>query len=110
VSLSLERSDDFWDDLARQVDWYRDEAGPAVALRFVDAVEATLRALLEQPGVGRLRFRDWPELRGVRSFRVRRPFHRFLIFYRNSDEGLLAERLIYGGRDLPRRLRERRIS
>ena len=110
MSRSLERSDDFWDDLARQVDWYRDEAGSAVALRFVDAVEATLHALLEQPRMGRLRFRDWPELKGIRSFRVRRPFNRFLIFYRTTDDELLAERLIYGGRDLPRRLMERRVS
>ena len=106
MSLSLQRSDDFWADLTRQVDWYRDEANPRVAGRFVDAVEATLDILLEQPGMGRARFRNWPELGGIRSFRVQRPFHRFLIFYRHDTSALFAERLIYGGRDLPRRLLE----
>ena len=106
MSRSLQRADDFWADLTRQVDWYRDEASPEVAERFVDAVEATLNVLAEQPGLGRTRFRNWPELEGIRSFRVQRPFHRFLVFYRFAISTLYAERLIYGGRDLPRRLLE----
>lgn len=106
MNRELKRSDDFWDDLAQQVDWYRDQANPEAALRFVDAVEATLNALLAQPEIGRARFRNWPELAGIRSFRVAKPFHRFLIFYRADDSTLFAERLIYGGRDLPRRLLE----
>jgi len=106
VKLSLQRADDFWEDLARQVDWYRDEASPGVAERFVDAVEMTLNILVRQPDLGRARFQKWPELIGVRSFRVLKPFHRFLIFYRHDDSALFAERLIYGGRDLPRRLLE----
>jgi plasmid stabilization system protein ParE len=106
VKLLLQRADDFWADLARQVDWYRDEASPEVAGRFVDAVEATLNALTRQPDIGRPRFRKWPELVGIRSFRVQKPFHRFLIFYRHDDSALFAERLICGGRDLPKRLLE----
>lgn len=106
MSRSLHRADDFWADLTRQVDWYRDQASSEVAERFVDAVEATLIALVERPGLGRARFRNWPELAGVRSFRATKPFHRFLIFYRFDDSTLFAERLIHGGRDLPRRLLE----
>ena len=94
-------------NLTQQVDWYRDKASPAVSLRFVDAIKATLLSLMDQPGMGRARFRNWPELQGVRSFRVRKPFHRFLVFYRFDDKTLFAERLIYGGHDLPRRLLER---
>jgi plasmid stabilization system protein ParE len=107
VTLSLQRADDFWGDFARQVDWYRDEASPEIARRFVDAVEATLNELLQQPEIGRARFRNWPELAGVRSFRVAKPFHRFLVFYRADGSTLYAERLIHGGRDLPRRLLEK---
>jgi plasmid stabilization system protein ParE len=106
VKLSLHRADFFWADLTKQVDWYRDEASPEVAERFVDAVGATLKALMRQPDLGRARFQKWPELTGIRSFRVRKPFHRFLIFYRHDGSTLFAERLIYGGRDLPRRLLE----
>jgi plasmid stabilization system protein ParE len=106
VRLSLQQADYFWEDLTRQVDWYRHKASPEVAKRFVDAVEATLNVLAEQPDMGRARFEKWPELAGIRSFRVCKPFHRFLIFYRHDVSTLFAERLIHGGRDLPKRLLE----
>ena len=106
MRLTVERADFFWTDLARRVDWYRDKAGPEVAVRFVDAVEATLADLTRTPALGRLRFQNWPGLEGMRSFRVRRPFQRLIIFYRFDEATLFAERLIHGARDLPRRLRE----
>lgn len=106
MSLRLQRSDWFWADLERQVDWYRDEAGEEIADRFINAVETTLTALTRTPGLGRPRFAKWPELAGIRSFRVERPFHRQLLFYRHDGRTLFAERLIHGARDLPRRLRE----
>jgi toxin ParE1/3/4 len=88
------------------VDWYRDHAGPEVAERFVDAVEATLKELAQVPGLGRPRFKDWPELAGIRSWRVRKPYHRHLIFYQSDAKTLLAVRVVHGARDLPRRLRQ----
>jgi toxin ParE1/3/4 len=106
VSLRLQRSDCFWADLERQVDWYRDEAGEEIADRFITAVETTLAALVRTPGLGRPRFANWPELAGIRSFRVERPFHRLLLFYRHDGRTLFAERLVHGARDLPRRLGE----
>jgi toxin ParE1/3/4 len=90
--------------LTRRVDWYRDHASPEISERFVDAVRSALLSLAETPGLGRPRFSDWPELAGLRSWRVNRPFQRHLIFYRADSEELLAERLIHGARDLPRRL------
>jgi plasmid stabilization system protein ParE len=104
MSLTVEQSDDFWDDLLRQVDWYRDNAASEIAEGDVNAVEATLRELAKAPGIGRLRFRKWPELAGIRSWRVQNPYHRPLIFYRFDDKKLFAERILHGARDLPRRL------
>lgn len=101
---SLHQSDYFWADLLKQVDWYRDHAPPEIAERFVEAVQATLHKLTQTPGLGRRRFVNLPELAGVRSFRVQRPYHRLIIFYRHDLETLFAERLIHGTRDLPRRL------
>ncbi len=106
MSLALRQSDFFLVDLQGQVDWYRDYAGAEIAGRYVDAVEATLRELVQTPGLGRPRFQSWPELAGIRSWRVQRPFHRHLIFYRYDDRTLLVERVIHGARDLPRRLRQ----
>jgi plasmid stabilization system protein ParE len=104
VSLSLQQSDYFWADLLKQVDWYREHATPEIAERFVDTVQTTLHQLTHTPGMGRPRFADWPELKGIRSFRVQRPFNRSIVFYRHDAETLFAERLIHGTRDLPGRL------
>ncbi len=90
--------------VVHQVDWYREKAGSEVAEGFVNAVEATLQTLAKSPGIGRLRFPQWLELAGIRSWRVERPYHRHLIFYRFDEETLMAERIIHGARDLPRRL------
>jgi toxin ParE1/3/4 len=100
----VRRADFFWDDLVTQVDWYREKASPEVAERFVNAIQATLQTLAATPGIGRLRFAHWPELNGIHSWPVERPYHRHLIFYRFDDEALYAERVIHGARDLPRRL------
>jgi plasmid stabilization system protein ParE len=88
------------------VDWYRDNAGPEVAEQYVNAVEAALQKLAETPGLGRPRFKNWPELAGIHSWHVPRPFQRHLIFYRFDDMALSAERVIHGARDLLRRLRQ----
>lgn len=104
MSLIITQSDYFCADLQRQVDWYRERAGSEIATGYVDSVEGTLQHLAEAPGIGRLRFWDWPELVGIRSWRVQKPFHRHLIFYRFNDAALFAERVIHGARDLPRRL------
>ena len=104
MSLVIAQSDDFWADLQRQVDWYRDFAATDVAERYADAVEATLNGLAKTPGIGRPRFINWAELSGIRSGRVQRPYNRHLIFYRFDDRTLFAERVLHGARDLPRRL------
>lgn len=104
MSREIRQADVFWADLLKQVDWYREMAGPGVAENYVNAVEASLKVLAITPALGRLRFPNWRELAGIRSWRVERPYHRHLIFYRFDEQTLMAERIIYGARDLPRRL------
>jgi len=106
MSRAIQQSEFFWNDMVKQVDWYRDNASPEIAEQFVLAVETTLRTLAETPGLGRPRFKDWLELQGIHSWGVQGPYHRFLVFYRFTDKNLIAERLIHGARDLGRRLLE----
>jgi toxin ParE1/3/4 len=100
----IRQSDLFWADMLKQVNWYREKAGPEIAERYVNAVESTLQDLTRNPGLGRPRFQHQPKLNGIRSWRVERPYNRNLIFYRFDEKILTAERLIHGARDLPRRL------
>jgi toxin ParE1/3/4 len=106
MTLALHRSDDFNRDFDLQYRWYLEQAGEAVAERYLQALLGTLRLLATQPGLGRQRKFRHPALQGVRSFRLASPFHVHLIFYRHDTTELFAERLMHGARDLPRRLVE----
>jgi plasmid stabilization system protein ParE len=98
--MTIQRSARFDTDLERQFRWYLLEVGLdpvyalALATRFAEAVEAALEALLRNPEIGRRRFETYPDLAGTRSWRLRRPFHRFIIFYRIEGDVLAAERLL----------------
>lgn len=106
MSLAPHCSDYFHADFDLQYRWYLREASEEVAERYFAAVLATVRELALHPGLGRERkFRD-EALQGLRSFRVTRPFHRHLIFYRATETELFVERVMHGTRDVPRRLRE----
>ncbi len=106
MNLTLYRSDDFNRDFDLQYRWYLEQAGEAVAERYLQALLGTLRSLATQPGLGRQRTFRHPALRGMRSFRLAAPFGVHLIFYRHHGGELFAERLMHGARDLPRRLVE----
>jgi len=100
--MTVQRSERFDTDLKRQFRWYLLETdldpvhAQALANRFADAVDAALEALRRNPEIGRCRFKTYPDLAGTRSWRIRRPFHRFIIFYRIESRVLYAERLLEG--------------
>ncbi|MBI5363670.1 MAG: type II toxin-antitoxin system RelE/ParE family toxin [Planctomycetes bacterium] len=73
---------------------------PAAADRLVDAIEAAIRFLLDNPRAGAPRSFRAPRARGVRSWAPRR-FPNHLIFYRPTDKGLEILRILHGARDLP---------
>jgi plasmid stabilization system protein ParE len=100
--MIIQRSERFDTDLERQFRWYlveTDLAAPdalMLATRFAEAVETTLAILMKNPEIGRRRFVKHPNLVGIRSWRIRKPFHRFMLFYRIEGEVLFAERLLEG--------------
>jgi plasmid stabilization system protein ParE len=100
--MTVQRSRRFDTDLERQFRWYLLEAdldpadALALAARFAEAVDAALDVLGRNPEMGRRRFGTYPDLAGTRSWRVRKPFHRFIIFYRAEGGIVSAERLLEG--------------
>ena len=62
MTLALHRSDEFNRDFDLQYRWYLEQAGEAVAERYLNAVLATLRLLATQPLGRRRKFRH-PTLR-----------------------------------------------
>ncbi len=65
---------------------------PAAAARLTDRIEAECWRLARNPGVGQIRPDLAPDLRFF-------PIGSYLIFYRESSEGIQVIRLIHGSRD-----------
>jgi len=104
--MTIRRSRKFDNDLEHQFRWYLSETGldpnPALELaeRFAGAVTKTLDFLLRNPQAGRPRFVTFSDMPGIRSWRLEKPFNRFLIFYRVQGTVIYAERLLDGHRRL----------
>jgi hypothetical protein len=104
MSLALAQSEEFLLDVEQQFGWYIHESKldlpDAVELgqKFKIALVDTLEFLQHDPGAGRRRFPQFTDLHGTRSWRVNRPFDRFLIYYHIEAGTLFIDRLIEGHR------------
>lgn len=86
-------------DVEAAVDFYVREAGERTALRFIDALERTYRAISRSPGAGSPRYGHELGLPSVRS----RPTGRFpyLIFYVEREDHVDVWRVLHAHRDIP---------
>ena len=66
-------------DIEEAVEHYLGEAGPAVALAFIDVLEDARRRIGEQPAAGSPRYAHELDIPGLRSRTVRR--FPYLVFY-----------------------------
>jgi plasmid stabilization system protein ParE len=106
MSLVVRKSPDFLADFEQQYGWYAEKVDLILADRYASAVDETLRFLSAHPGAGRRRGFRHSALKGIRSFQVKAPFKRHLIFYRFDPSTVYVERIMHGARNLPRRLLE----
>ena len=91
-------------DVEMAADYYAAEAGEAVALRFIDAVEAAFRATGRYPAAGSPRYGHELGLPGLRSHLVKG--FPFLIFYAEQDTHVDVWRVLHAQRDIPAWLQE----
>ena len=86
-------------DVALAVDFYRSEAGRAVALGFVDALQQAYEHLARHPATGSLRYAHALELPGLRAWPLRR--YPYLVFYFVQPDHVDVWRVLHGARNLP---------
>lgn len=91
-------------DIDQAVAHYLAEAGPTVALAFIDAAEATLRRIAELPGSGSPRYAHELEIAGLRFLSTDR--FPYLIFYMEREQEVDVWRVLHGARDIPAWMRE----
>lgn len=91
-------------DIDLAADYYEHEAGPDVALRFVDAVEAAFRAIVDRPRAASPGWSERLKIAGLRS----RPVARFpyLVFYKEHEDQIEVWRVLHAQRDIPASLGE----
>jgi len=106
MSLRVQYAPWFDADFHFRTAWYAEQGGDELAVRFVNAVEATVRKLAENPHLGWRPYPRDPDLAELHSVLVEPPFRKHILYFRFTQEELFVERLIHGARDLPRRLRE----
>ena len=82
--------------------YYRDEAGPQIALDFVDALEAALNHLRQHPLTGSLRFAYELEIPELRTW----PLQKFpyLIFHVPDQNRIDIWRVLHARWDIPAHL------
>ena len=105
--MTLIRREGFVAGLEEGVLWYASqlEHGPAaaelLAERFAGAVDLTIAGIARRPDSGVI----WKHRSGYRFALVKKPFDRWLLFYR-QPEPMTVELvdIIRGERDLPRRV------
>lgn len=86
-----------WQDLVDHVDFLSGHS-PDAANRFIDAAEATLSFLAENPLLGGLCAFDHPEARGLRRWSIH-GFRHHVVFYRALSDGIEVVRVLHAARD-----------
>lgn len=88
---------------ARDVDealaHYIEEGGDALALDFIDAIEAALRHICAHPASGSPRYGIELDLPDLRFWPLKR--FPYLIFYVEREDSVDVWRVLHGQRDIP---------
>ena len=87
-------------DVEEAIDYYRDEAGEDVALRFIEALSHAYKMIAARPGSGSAHYGYELDLPGLRTRKlVRFPY---LIFYMEQPGHIDVWRILHAQRDIPR--------
>jgi toxin ParE1/3/4 len=91
-------------DVEGIIDYYLEQAGEDIALKFVDALESTYARLARQPAAGSPRYAQELGLPGLRTWRLHGfPYRVFYFEYADSVE---IWRVLHERRDIPTHLQE----
>jgi toxin ParE1/3/4 len=91
-------------DVDAAIDYYIDEAGPAIAARFIDALEAAYRRIGEHPASGSPRYAHELALPGLRTLLLKG--FPWLVFYVVREDHVDVWRVLHSHRDIPASLQD----
>lgn len=85
-------------DVRGAVAYYRREGGEVLALGFVEAFRSAMTRVGENPGAGSPQYADILRRPGLRTWRLER--FPYLLFYRETEDGVDVLRVLHGRRDI----------
>ncbi len=86
-------------DVEAVADWYADEGGEALGLRFLAELDAACQRIARQPGIGSPR---WGEALNMPDLRVWPLAHfPYQVFYLQRAPHVEIWRVLHGARDVP---------
>jgi toxin ParE1/3/4 len=91
-------------DVEAALDHYIREAGPIVALRFIDALQSVYRTIGERPSLGSPRYAHELAIPGLRNRALMR--YPYQVFYIERDDHIDVWRVLHSRRDIPSRMQE----
>jgi toxin ParE1/3/4 len=91
-------------DVEAAVDHDIREAGPVVALGFIDALQAAYRTIAAHPAAGSPRYAIELALPGLRARALKR--YPYLVFYVERDGHIDVWRVLHAQRDIPAGMQE----
>ena len=97
--MEVVRTSSFWRDLKGLIDYFDDVQAEATALRFMDAVDATIDFIKEFPDLGSPWESPQVQHHGVR-WRLVKGFENYLILYHRVDERVYIRHVVDGRRNL----------
>ena len=80
----------------------REEAGDAVALDFINALEDGIEQITRSPNSGSLRFAYELAIPDLRAWGLRR--FPYVVFYTNDPDAVRVHRVLHSSRDIPAEL------
>ena len=86
-------------DIDEAIEHYLSEAGPALALDFIDALDDTRRQIGLRPASGSPRLAHELDIPGLRFQSVGR--FPYLVFYVEKEAEIDVWRVLHGARDIP---------
>lgn len=91
-------------DIARVLDWYESNAGPEVALSFLEAVEKAAAHIVAFPESGSPIWQTTAAMKDLRAWPIKGFPH--LVFYLDNARGPDVIRVLHSARDIPAHLQE----
>lgn len=86
-------------DVQDALTYYLQDAGEAVALGFIDALEKAYAHLARHPATGSPRYAHQLQLPGLRAWPLTR--YPYLVFYIERSDHIDVWRVLHGQRDIP---------